>query len=149
EGNFGPQQLDQAKAAASHYHKLLRSFANTYPDTSVSKLQLALLNVANENLRNSSMRQFAAQAISARIFGLRSELGFGQLLDAAGRQHRDPTEEEDSHGADHVLLVGKNGDRREVYLDIKATLKEIEGSTPDSVYQVEVPNKIKMFSLLR
>jgi len=134
------------KNVVSGFNRLVRAFARDFPETRTEMLETALLNVALSMVENDGVLEAAPDLLKSCMKGARHELGFGQLLRAAGRKYKEGTREQDQAGIDYEDTTNPNAT---LYLDVKASLAEVDPSaSPEEPFKMRPDGKIVIYSLL-
>jgi hypothetical protein len=128
------------------FNEQLRDFATTHPELRANKANAMMLTMVSMAIEDKPVRQAAAQIATGAIRGAQYELGFGQLLEAAGRKFRKGTREEDGKGIDYVVQ-GSGG--RELHVDSKASLTEVNNRGSEGAYAIKPGGKIVMYAMLQ
>lgn len=146
--NLPSLQKRTAKESVCSYNRLVRHFVTEYPQDSdaltASLLEATLVTIGSES---HDFLEKSESAIQKTLRGMMHEIGFAQILEAAGIPFREATIEEDLKGKDLIILF--NG--REIGVDVKASLSEIEAKhkgDSGKPYVVKPNGDIVMFSML-
>ena len=134
-----------SKEVVSYFNGLIREFAKKYPETRASDLTTALLNITNISIEDQALRQSANQEIHKTIRGAQHEIAFGQILAQTGRQFRPASLEEDLKGIDYV----DDEDTNPMYVDVKASLSELEARGSEGALVRKPDGKLIMYSLVK
>lgn len=105
------------KDTTARFNELLSDFAQSYPEIPVSTVLVGVLSVVNKAISYRPLREASADLVRRHLRGMQHELGVGQSLDAAHRQFRPSTREEDLQGIDYVVA----GRHSVMPIDIKAS----------------------------
>ncbi len=132
EQQFEYKEAHEHKKVLSHYNALIRDFADSYPDTSVSGMIANLNNTALATVAESSrhMQRSSQKLTRAIVRGAQHEAAFGALLQHTGFPYRPATIEEDLRGMDYVVEIPELKDP--IGIDVKASLSKIEAKNHDT-----------------
>lgn len=145
----GNARHESARQSACKFNNLIRDFAEAYPEVKPSTMELNLVKVTHMAVGSHSLQQNAATYIRAAIVGAQHELGFGQLLDATGRQYYHGDINDDLHGADFKVASNHRRDQL-ISIDVKSSLYSVhnKGHT-DKPYSINNNRNVTMYSMLR
>ncbi|MGH7240912.1 MAG: hypothetical protein ACREGB_01290 [Candidatus Saccharimonadales bacterium] len=143
------EERESARQTTSYFNGLIRAFGENYPDARAADVLMSLAKVVNGSISNPTIRQEASNQLKATVRGAQHELGFGQILKAAGVRFMPATLEQDLSGIDYVVDDGRG---RALFVDVKASLSEVEARGSAGVFAVKREknsHRIVMFSMLR
>lgn len=141
-----PSERYHSRQTVSSFHNLVRNFATDYPETSVSGMTKGLLNITNVAIEDRGVRQSAAQSLQRAVRGAQHEVAFGQILEKTGRPARPAELDEDLAGIDYVV---DNGTSKMLYVDVKASLSEVEARGSSSAFAIKPDGRVVMYSLVK
>lgn len=138
-----PDERHYAKEVVSYYNGMIRDFALNYPEASVTGVRRNLQDVLSHTIHNHRVKEAATADVAATLRGAQHELAFGQVLSYTGLPYRGASLPEDLKGIDYVL-----GDESEpTYIDVKASLSEIEHRGSEGLFAVKPDGKVVMYSM--
>ena len=147
--NLTPAQKSEsrdAKITASLFNNAIRQFAEENPATNAQDLSAGLQIMLPFSIEGEVAKQAAKTRIEEAIRGAQHEKGYGQILAKSGIPFRPATAEEDIRGIDYVLYEGTS---KEMNIDVKASLSEIEALGSAGAYARKPGNKVVMYSLIK
>ncbi len=143
------EERESARQTTSYFNGIIRSFAENYPEVDVTDILAPLTKIVNTTMPQRGLRQDGEKYIKDVIHGAQHELGFGQILRAGGAKFRPASQEEDLHGIDYVV---DNGHGKAVFVDVKASLSQIEARGSEKVFAVKKDHgtsRVIMYSCIR
>lgn len=140
----GREDVRRKREVVSGFNNRLRAFATEFPAVRVSSLERGLLEVVSMAVEHKEARQMAAEEMHQTIRGAQHEMGFGQLLAAAGRHYREATLEEDLRGIDYVDFTNP---KYTIAIDVKSATTKFDRGKGE-VYRA-TKEGVVMYSLLQ